>query len=421
MNLLSRSQIILSKINKFYRINSFDSDDKIKFACYELISQWSEVLEAANDASDDELFYLNVSRGFLTQIFAIAYSKDYFTNDHSFTCEIFRTGLNLLVNHVDIFTNKNSTTITTFLVSNIRLIMEILSNIISFLWYSDIKFFNENHYKLFIAIREYVDQDFTHQNLTDGIISFIWNISDNTSFIPLLIKTGYAESIIEWIKVCRTKFREGKQNAIIYILLNMIRHDDGIQQFNHLNTLNIIEQIQIDSDISLTLDMIRVLLKDIEQIKLESMEFLNAIVQLTIDAGTNIGYRHDGSHVCEPLTILTKLIYNDEILHTILCKIKTKSSIIELFTSLIIKFYPNLSSDNDALENFTCVLVLNIFWRISHHPQYSPFIYDNEQLMTIITSAANNEKNFLDTFMPRTMKNIQQAAGEILENLDVKN
>jgi len=64
---------------------------------------------------------------------------------------------------------------------------------------------------------------------------------------------------------------------------------------------------------------------------------------------------------------------------------------------------------------------LNIFWRISYHPQYSQFIYDNEQLMTIIKSAANNEKNFVDTFMPRTMKSIQQAAAEILENIDVKN
>jgi hypothetical protein len=190
------------KINEFYRINSFDSDDRIKFACHELISQWSEVLEAVNDASNDELFYLNVSRGFLTQIFASAYSKDYFTNDHLFTRKILRIGFDL---------------------------------------------------------------------------------------------------------------------------------------------------------------------------------------------------------------------------HIILCKIETKSSIIELFTSLLIKLYPNLSSDNDPLQNFTCVLVLNIFWRISYHPQYSQFIYDNEQLMTIIKSTANNENNFVDTFMPRTMKSIQQAAAEILENIDVKN
>jgi hypothetical protein len=421
MNLPSRSQIILSKINEFYRINSLDSHDRIKSAFYELIHQWSEVLAAGNDASDDELFNLNVSRGFLTKIFVIALSKDYFINDHSFTREILRMCLDLLINHIEIFTNKNLTSITTFLISNILLIMNILSNLISFLWYKDIDLFNENDYQLFIVMREYVDQDFKHDNLTDGIISLIWNISDNTSLVPLLLTTDYAKSLIEWIKICRKKFREDQQIALIFILQNMVRHDDGIEQFHLLDTLNIIEQIQIDSDMSLQLSMIRILLTDIKQIKLESMEFLNRLVQLTINAGRNEKYRHDGFHVCEVLTTFTKLFYNDEILNIILSKIETKSSMIELFASLLIKFYPNLSSDNDPLENFTCVLIFNIFWRISYHQEYCQIICDNEQLISIIKSAANNEKNFIDTFMPRTMKSIEQAASEILENFHEKN
>ena len=49
--------------------------------------------------------------------------------------------------------------------------MELLSSIISFLWYTDIDIFNE---KFFISIRKYVDQDLTHDNLTDEIISFIF-------------------------------------------------------------------------------------------------------------------------------------------------------------------------------------------------------------------------------------------------------
>jgi hypothetical protein len=422
MDLPSRSQIILSKMNEFYRINLLDSDDRIKFALHELIHQWSEVLAAANDASDDELFNLNVSRGFLAQIFGIALFKDCFANDHSFTREISRMCLDLLVNHIDIFTNKNSTSITIFLISNIRLIMEVSSHSSSFLWYTDIDLFNENNCQLLIAMREHVDKDFTHDNLTDGIISFIWTISDNTSFVPLLLKVGYAESLLEWIKTCRTKFREDKENALIFILQNMVRHDDGIEQFNHLHTLKIIEQIQINLNMSLELSMIRVLLTDINQIKLESIEFLNKLIQLIINATKDKEYRHDGSHVCELLTILTKLFFNDEILHIILCKIEIKSlSIIELFISLLIKFYPNLSSNNDPLENFTCVLLMNIFWRISYHQEYYQMICDNEQLMSIIKNAANNEKNFVDTFMPRTMKSIQQAAIEILKNFNVKN
>ncbi|CAF4267740.1 unnamed protein product, partial [Adineta steineri] len=71
-------------------------------------------------------------------------------------------------------------------------------------------------------------------------------------------------------------------------------------------------------------------------------------------------------------------------------------------------------------ENFTCTLILNILWLISFHQEYYHIIYNNEQLMNIIKSAANNEKHFIDTFMPRTMKNIQQAAIEILKNYHEK-
>ena len=340
----------------------------------------------------------------------------------SFTHQILRTCFDLLINHIDIFTNQNITSITTFLISNMCLIMTISSNLISLVWCTDIDFFQENENQLFIAMREHIDHDFAHDNLTDGIISFIWNLSDNTLLVPLLLKADYAESIIEWIKISKTKFREDRHNASIYILLNMVRHDDGIDEFNALDALDVIEHVPINSTLSLQHTMIYVLLTNANQIKLESLENVNMLVQLTLDAGKNAKFRHDGSHVCEPLTVLTKLFYNDEILHNILCEIETTptlttESIIEFFESLIIKFYPNITSNNGPLENFTCVLVLNILWLISYHPEYCQIICDNEQLMSIIESAANNENNFIETFMPRTMKNIQQAAIETLNNL----
>ena len=35
-------------------------------------------------------------------------------------------------------------------------------------------------------------------------------------------------------------------------------------------------------------------------------------------------------------------------------------TIIELFTSLLMKFYPKINLDNDLLENYTCVVILNL-------------------------------------------------------------
>ena len=76
--------------------------------------------------------------------------------------------------------------------------------------------------------------------------------------------------------------------------------------------------------------MIRALLTDINQIKFDSTKYSNKIVnmliQLSIDAAKNERYRHNGSHVSEPLTVLVKLFYNDEILHNILSNNEIKYS-----------------------------------------------------------------------------------------------
>jgi hypothetical protein len=432
MNLSSRVQTILSKIKEFYRINPIDSDDRVKSVLRELFHQWPDVLTAVNDASDDELFALNVSRGLLSHVFFIVLSKDCFINDRSFALEILRTCFDLLVNHIDIFTNDNSTSIAIFLISNLRLIMEMLSHLVSTIRSIDIDLIRECDHQLLIAMRHHIDRDYTNDNLTDDILSLIWNISDNTTLVPLLINTGYAQSLVEWIKVRQNKFRIDKQEALIFILQNMSRHDDAIDQFNIYNVLDLIEQIRMEPNIHnneimlMQVAMIKILLTDTNQIQLDSIKFLTMIFQLTIDAAENEKYRYDGSHVCEPLTVLAKLFHNEHILHIILHKIETKSSlttqlIIELFASLIIKFYPILASNNDSLENFTCVLVFNILCLISSHYEYCRIIGDHEQLMYIIKNAANNKKTFVDTFMPRTMKSIQQAALNIVRNLVVNN
>ncbi|CAF4697435.1 unnamed protein product, partial [Rotaria magnacalcarata] len=74
----------------------------------------------------------------------------------------------------------------------------------------------EDH-QLLIAMREHIDQDNKHDNLTDGIISFIWNLSDRTILIPLFINTGYPESVVQWIKIRESKFRDDKLDAPIHI------------------------------------------------------------------------------------------------------------------------------------------------------------------------------------------------------------
>ena len=79
---------------------------KSKASIQEILHLWPEVLAAADKATDDELFTLNVSRAVLTQVFTIVLSKDFFNKDHLLVREIFFTCFNILVNHADIFKNN---------------------------------------------------------------------------------------------------------------------------------------------------------------------------------------------------------------------------------------------------------------------------------------------------------------------------
>ncbi|CAF4700029.1 unnamed protein product, partial [Rotaria sp. Silwood2] len=62
-----------------------------------------------------------------------------------------------------------------------------------------------------------------------------------------------------------------------------------------------------------------------------------------------------------------------------------------------------------------------LLWLISNHEKYHQIIRNHEQLMDIIKRGIYDEENFIDTFMPRTMKSIKQSANDILKNLNSEN
>jgi hypothetical protein len=423
-------QIILNKIDEFSRLTMSDSNDKIRTSIQEILHLWPEVLAAGDKATDDELFGLNVGRAVLTQVFTVLLSKAFFHRDHLLIREVFFTCFNILVNHANIFKNNNSI----FIESNIRLIIQMASNIISLVQLKDGDLSKIGDQQLLVAMREHIDQDSEYDNLTDGIISLIFSLSDRTILVPILLNAGYASSIVQWIKCGEMKFRDDNLDAPIYILYNISRHDKGIDQLNAHNALKVIEEIKIESTVCNNVDhmvvhitMIRALLSDINQIKLDTAKYSNKVVQmlvqLSIDAAKGERYRYQGSHVCEPLTVLVKLFYNDEILNNTLSNNETNSSltiesIIELYAPIVSKCYPKKYLDNDLLETYTCIVILNLFWLISNHKKYHQIIRDHKQLMDIVNNAVNDRQDYVDIFIPRTMKSIKQASNDILKNLN---
>ena len=432
MDSLSDSQTLLKKIYEFHRLTLNDTDDKIRSSMQEILQLWPDVIAAGNKANEEELFTLNVSRAILTQVFTIVLSKDFFNKDHSLIREIYFACFNILVNYVDIFQNNDST----FIDSNVRLLMKMMTSISSSVRFQSNDLSQRNEQQLLIAMREHLDQDSNHDNLSDGIISYIWNLSDITQLVPVLLKTGYASSVIQWIEDRTEKFREDRLNAPIHILHNLARHDDGIEQLNTFDAIKAIDQIYLENnfddegnDMTIHIAMIRALLSPIEQIKDDrskySRQTVNMLIELAVNAAKNDKFRAIGSHVSEPLTVVVKLFYNDQILDESLSNQDAESSInpqsfIDVFAALLVKFYPKIHSECELLEKYTCVVVFNLFWLISNHEKYRQLIAEQKSLLELIRSAATDEQQYRDIFMPRSMKSIQETAETILKNVNLE-
>jgi hypothetical protein len=425
MDLLPTCQTILPELNQYHRLTLTDDDDKVRKATSVVLRLWPQILKIADQATDDELFELNISRSAITQVFSVALSKESLQQDHRFIREIFFACFELLSDHADIFRRAQSA----FLDSNVRLIVKMLTAVVSSTQFKSTDFAREKDQDLFCAIREHVDNGNAQDELTDELMSCIWNLSDKTVLVPILLKTGYTSSVLEWVQMREKKFKEDKIDAPIHILHNLSRHDDGIDQLNRYNTLAVIGKIQVKSrtnadtdDLTLHVAMIHALLSDASEIKSDASHYpdriVDMLIQLSVDCSKADRHRHGGSHVSEPLTVLKKIFHNDEILHHTLSKMNTKTpSMIDLLASLLTRCYPNLTADESVLENYTCVVVLNLLRLISNHQKYRTSMADHEALINVIKRAASDRVIFVDRFMPKTMESIQQAAKNILNNL----
>lgn len=418
-------QTILPVLNQYHRLTSTDDDAKVRKATSDILRLWPQILKIADRATDDELFELNISRSAISTVISVAFSKESLQQDTRFIREIFFGCFELLSDHAETFRRAQSA----FLDSNVRLIVKMLTKVASSTQFKSSDFAREKDQTLFCAIREHVDNEDAHDDLTDDVISCIWNLSDKTVLVPILLKTGYSSSVLEWVKMREKKFKESKIDAPIHILHNLSRHDDGIDQLNRYHALAVIDKVRVNSrtnadndDLRLRIAMIQALLSDVSEIRSDASNYpdriVDMLIQLSIDTAKADRHRHEGSHVSEPLTVLMKLFHNDKILHYTLSKMDTKTpAMIDLVGSLLTRCYPKLTADESVLENYTCVVVLNVLRLISNHQKYRTSMADYQALINVIKQAASDQVIFVDRVMPKTMQSIKQAANNILNNL----
>lgn len=115
--------------------------------------------------------------------------------------------------------------------------------------------FISNHIELFSFLINRVDKnmpehtstviqkDYRLENLNYGILNFLWNLTDRTVLIPILIKCDLPKKILGWISQA-DMLTEKDRETLISTAYNIARHDDGTDALNEYDAIQIIKRYQ---------------------------------------------------------------------------------------------------------------------------------------------------------------------------------
>ncbi|CAF4695506.1 unnamed protein product [Rotaria sp. Silwood2] len=143
-----------------------------------------------------------------------------------------------------------------------------------------------------LHVNIHTEQRVVSDNITTLLIlSFLRNLSDRTIIVPWLLGIGLAKSIVECLKIVEISFYTAHQ--IVSIIYNISRHDEGGDELNTFDGLQILKSIQSSNSESLTgknnliISMTIALLSTPKQIRSDNKQMtgiLNRLLQITMEA-----------------------------------------------------------------------------------------------------------------------------------------
>lgn len=414
-----RCEKVLKQLNEFLRINEQIDDEELKSTINKVLPIWSEMLELENEANDDELFQFQISRAFISRLFSIFISRESLETDKNFNRELFFRCLTILVDHKKVFVDRQ----TTFIDSNIRLLLRIMSAFTSSVPFETSDFDNGENLDLLISMRKCIDKSSPHDDLADLVVSFIWNLSDQTILAASFVKAEFQKSINSWFANRENKFQDEKFDAPIHILHNLARDERLVEILCQESIPVFLDEIrfqQKNNEVFVHIEMVRVLLGPIEQIRSNENfvenKTLNLLMQLVLDASKEKTYRFNGTHISEPLVVLFKLSCNELILQRIFTEIETKptsttDSLIEFFLQQLKHFFENRK---DRIDLFTFYVLINFITTLSTQQIFQPYFKENQNLNEIIQliETQNIEPDQVP-YMPITLRTVKHCLAEI--------
>ena len=444
---LKRRCVQIDKLDENQSDSSNEDNDGIftaedsKKRLSDSIIRWGEILLTVNTADQDNKKEFDDSCVLSIKTFSNVQQLNIFENDSVFARQIFFDYLEILdIPAIHHFLNATSWTTLSDAIfdANVYSIIYIIITLVEYVQFhsNDLP---EKYDSLLNSMRIYVEQrlqsspsTFTDRNnLHSAILTFIWNLADQTLVVPCLIRTGFGKSILERFRSPILSDRD--RESMISIIHNLSRHDEGVDELNKYDGIGLIKSWQQQTtnnkwEITFITTMTMTHLYSPDQIKADpsgTKSNLDQLLQVTIHGAKDKRHRYEGFHISEPLSVMAKVFVNDATLDYVLNHAQTDPpsnlySTIDLFANLLIEFLAALSKKNQ-LDQFTFIALCNIIWSISFHDAYHSILKEKTELIdTIRLVAQDHNLTIVEQYVPRTMLNIKKAADGILFNLDLE-
>ncbi|UJR23373.1 hypothetical protein I4U23_026382 [Adineta vaga] len=440
---LESSKIFEKLLRKFDQLQANETDPRTR--CRQSILLCGELVDGITEATDTDV---NDFRGCLRLLYRLISdfeSSARIENNNLFAREIFFALLDILTGtKICSYLNENPRV----KISNkefYRMLTDVLLTIaastVRNTLFTSADISTRKYTEIFQIMYKRVNRDLdliakTDNRLSDDsqttscILSFFWSFSNHTVIVPWLLNIGLIEVMLKCLQI--TKISQ-TICQLINIIHNISRHDDGTDELNQFNGLQILKDVQnnttqkLDDFNNLVISMVIAQLSTVEQIRSDNKRMnriLNQLLQMTIDASKTENHLNEkGFHVSEFLAVFTRLFVDDRSLEYVLNHAETDpqlkvSTTIGLFVDLLIDFQ-NIIRTKDHLKEFTCTALVNILWSISFHDRYKTKLKQNDKLLkTLRNLDTDKSAKTIDQYVPRSMESINKAASGILYNLN---
>lgn len=277
--------------------------------------------------------------------------------------------------------------------------------------------FKKNHKSFMIFLLTYVnncltdmDKDFslTKLDLMATILGFLTTLTNKIALIPMFVDCGYAEKIIQCVRLNIFASHIDKLGYLIFIIIhNLSRDKMGLEKLQKEEAFNILmkqkQSVQSVSDKNnerLTLKFGAALISVATNDE-PSAENKKLIVNTS---GKLYGHCKQAAdkddlkscryHLSELLELLHRAFWNTYVIESILKNETNETETpVQFFSQLFLDFYGVLlDQEPDDLEKIAAEYLLKILLQISSYPEYQKELIENKQLCVVIESLAKREK-----------------------------